>query len=251
MNMPEQVLDVSSSKTTTIDAFRSPFAPGGRLVRRTTVELVLDELRSRILSGAASPGSHLRQEALADELGVSRIPVREAIRFLSSEGLVDVLPHKGAFVSTLSKDDVREFFDLRQRLEPWLLHEATPKISDSKLERAQRIVEAMDTANAGDWGTLNWQLHELLYSAANRPAALSIVRGLHEKSERYFRFQVVNAPIRVQAHQEHLLLIDLCRHRQADQAQAVLERHIADAAEQILTIVDRLLDHVPSRHSKT
>ena len=210
-------------------------------MRKTTVELVLDELRSRILSGAFAPGSPLRQEALADELGVSRIPVREAIRLLSSEGLVDVLPHKGAFVSTISKDEVQEFFDLRQRLEPWLLHEAVPKISDAVLTRAEKIVEAMDTAVAEDWGSLNWQLHELLYSAADRPAALTIVRGLHEKSERYFRFQVVNAPIREQAHQEHLQLIDLCRHRQAEKAQLVLEQHIAEAAEQILTIVDRLI----------
>lgn len=220
---------------------------GSRLVRKTTVELVLDELRSRILSGAIAPGAPLRQEALAEELGVSRIPVREAIRLLSSEGLVDVLPHKGAFVSMLSKDEVREFFDLRQRLEPWLLHEAVPRISDGELARAQAIVQTMDTASADDWGRLNWQLHEALYTGAQRPAALAIVRALHEKSERYFRFQVVNAPIRDQAHQEHLQLIALCRHRQAGKAQALLEQHIAEAAEQILAIVDRLLEEPPPR----
>lgn len=220
---------------------------GSRLVRKTTVELVLDELRSRILSGAIAPGAPLRQEALAEELGVSRIPVREAIRLLSSEGLVDVLPHKGAFVSMLSKDEVREFFDLRQRLEPWLLHEAVPRISDGELARAQAIVQTMDTASADDWGRLNWQLHETLYTGAQRPAALAIVRALHEKSERYFRFQVVNAPIRDQAHREHLQLIELCRHRQAGKAQALLEQHIAEAAEQILAIVDRLLEEPPPR----
>lgn len=215
-------------------------------MRKTTVELVLDELRSRILSGSFSPGTPLRQEALADELGVSRIPVREAIRLLSSEGLVDIQPHKGAFVSMLSREEVQEFFDLRQRLEPWLLHQAVPKISDSELARAESLVELMDSSTAEDWGVLNWKLHELLYTAAARPAALSIVRGLHEKSERYFRFQVVNAPIREQAHQEHRQLIELCRHRQADKAQLVLEQHIAEAAEQILTIVDWLIDEVPS-----
>ncbi len=217
-------------------------SPAGRLVRKTTVELVLDALRSRILSGAIAPGAPMRQEALAEELGVSRIPVREAIRLLSSEGLVDVLPHKGAFVSMLSKDEVREFFDLRQRLEPWLLHEAVPRISDTELAHAQAIVQAMDTAGADAWGRLNWQLHETLYAGAQRPAALAIVRALHEKSERYFRFQVVNAPIRDQAHREHLQLIALCRHRQADKAQAALEQHIAEAAEQILAIVDRLIE---------
>lgn len=217
----------------------------GRLVRKTAVELVLEELRSRILSGELAPGSPLRQEALADELGVSRIPLREAIRLLSSEGLVDVLPHKGAYVSMLSRDEVQEFFDLRLRLEPWLFHEAAMKVSNEELDRAERLVERMDTVGAEEWGALNWELHELLYSAAGRPAAMSIVRGLHEKSERYFRFQVVNAPIRQQAHEEHRALIALCRHRQADKARTALEHHIADAAEQILAIVGRLLDEAP------
>ena len=217
-------------------------------MRKTTVELVLDELRSRILSGLVAPGSPLRQEALADALGVSRIPVREAIRLLSAEGLVDIQPHKGAFVSMLSKEEVQELFDLRQRLEPWLLYEAASKISDAELARAESLVSSMDSSAAAEWGALNWQLHELLYAAASRPTALAIVRSLHEKSERYFRFQVVNAPIREQAHIEHLQLIDLCKHRQADKAQILLEKHIADAAAQILMIVDRLLDDGPSSH---
>jgi DNA-binding GntR family transcriptional regulator len=215
------------------------------LVRKTAVELVTDELRQRILSGQMPSGSALRQEALADELGVSRIPLREAIRLLSSEGLVDFYPHRGAYVSMLSKDEVQEFFDLRLRLEPWLFHEAAMLISIAELDRAEGLVNKMDTAGAQEWGALNWELHELLYSAAGRPAAMNIVRALHEKSERYFRFQVVNAPIRQQAHEEHLALIELCRHRQADKAQAALERHIADAAKQILTIVERLLDEAP------
>ncbi len=216
--------------------------PTGRLVRKTAVELVVDELRARILSGALAPGSALRQEALADELGVSRIPLREAMRLLSSEGLVDLQPHRGSFVSMLSTDEVQELFDLRQRLEPWLIHEAAMRIQSEELDRAERIVAQMDTVGAEEWGRLNWQLHELLYVAAGRPAAMAIVRALHEKSERYFRFQVVNAPIRQQAHDEHLALVALCRARQADQAEQVLERHIADAAQQILAIVGRLLD---------
>ncbi|MRU32256.1 FCD domain-containing protein, partial [Xylella fastidiosa subsp. multiplex] len=80
-------------------------------------------------------------------------------------------------------------------------------------------------------GRLNWQLHELLYRAAQRPAALAMVRALHEKSERYFRFQIVNAPIRQQAHDEHAELIALGRQGQADKAEAALERHIAQAAD--------------------
>ena len=69
-----------------------------------------------------------------------------------------------------------------------------------------------------------------------------MIRALHEKSERYFRFQIVNAPIRQQAHDEHMALIALCREGRADDAGAALERHIEQAAAQILAIVDRLLE---------
>ncbi len=212
-----------------------------RIVRKTAVELVLDELRSRILSGVISPGTALRQEALAEELGVSRIPLREAIRMLSAEGLVDVLPHKGAYVSMLSLQEVQEFFELRLRLEPWLFHQAAGRTAADELDRAQSLVQQMDTVDAAQWGQLNWQFHEGLYQAAERPLALDIVRALHKKSERYFRFQVVIASIRQQAHKEHMQLLALCRKRQADRARDALTRHIADAAKQILAIVGRLL----------
>jgi len=219
------------------------------LVRKTAVELVVDELRSRIFSGDLAPGSVLRQEALAEELGVSRIPLREAMRFLSSEGLVDHVPHKGSYVTMLSRGEVREFFDLRMQLEPWLFHESAQRITRGELDNADRLVDAMNSAADEKWGLLNWELHELLYRAAERPAAMNIVRGLHQKSERYFRFQVVNANIRQQAHDEHRELISLCRHRQADKAEQALMTHIADAAEQILAIVSRLLKEAPAKKS--
>lgn len=214
----------------------------GRLVRKTAVELVVDELRDRILSGAIPPGSALRQELFAEELGVSRLPVREAIRQLSAEGLIDMIPHRGAYVSMLSRAEVQEFFDIRLRLEPWLLRLAVQQRNVQDLELASQVVAQMDTAEPEQWGRLNWQLHELLYRSAQRPAALAMVRALHEKSERYFRFQIVNAPIRQQAHDEHSALIALARHGQAEQAEVALERHIAEAADQILVIVDHLLD---------
>jgi len=226
-------------------------ARGEAVKRRTVVDLVVDALRTRILRGDLSPGTPLRQEALADELGVSRIPLREAIRHLGSEGLVDLLPHRGAFVTALSAAEVRELFELRLRLEPWLIHEAAGQISEVDLARAEQIAERMVRAPAVDWGTLNWQLHEVLYVPAQRPLAISIVRTLHEKSERYLRFQVVNAPIRSEAQAEHLRLIALCRERKLDAARAVLERHISDAAGQIVEIVGRLLDGPSDRPVKS
>ncbi|WP_034303190.1 GntR family transcriptional regulator [Herbaspirillum sp. RV1423] len=220
----------------------SPSNGDGRLVRKTAVELVVNELRSRILNGELAPGSQLRQEALAEELGVSRIPLREAFRLLSSEGLVEQKSHRSAMVSLLSSGEVEELFDIRLRLEPWLLYEAARKIPEAGLAEAERLVAEMDQTHPNNWGSLNWRLHEVLYSAADKPTALAMVKALHDKSERYFRFQIVNAPIRKQAHKEHMQLIEYCRGRKPKQASDALEAHIKGAAEQILAIVRTFMD---------
>ncbi|MDB5761599.1 MAG: GntR family transcriptional regulator [Herminiimonas sp.] len=213
-----------------------------RIVRKTAVELVVEKLRNRILNGKLAPGSQLRQESLAEELGVSRIPLREAFRLLSSEGLVELQPHRGAFVSLVSAEEVEELFELRQKIEPWLVEEAAAKISEDVLKQAARLVVEMDKVKPERWGFLNWQLHEILYSAAEKPTALAMVKTLHDKSERYFRFQIVNAPIRKQSRTEHLELIKACRERKGSVAREVMQHHIQDAAVQILAIVRQLMD---------
>jgi len=217
--------------------------PGGaRLVRATAVEMVAADLRQRILSGKLAPGSALRQEALAEELGVSRIPLREAIRLLSSEGLVNLQPHRGAYVAQLSVDEVQEFFELRVQLEPWLLRLAVPQLQPADLARAEALVNEMDSAPADAWSRLNWQLHETLYRPANRPFALNIVRTLHEKSERYLNFRVVSVPQRLQARQEHMELIRLSRAGQTEAAATAMKRHIGSSVMEVITVARDQID---------
>jgi DNA-binding GntR family transcriptional regulator len=207
-----------------------------RLVRSTVVDMVVDDLRRRILSGELAPGTPLRQEALAEELGVSRIPLREAIRLLSSEGLVDLQPHRGAFVVPVLIEDVKEFFELRGQLEPWLLRLAVPEQTEADLAQAEDLVAAMEDADAGAWSGLNWRLHAALYRAANRPFAMNLVRTLHEKSGRYLDGRIISAPQRIQARCEHLALIALCRRGDATAAALELERHIADTTSQVISL---------------
>lgn len=220
--------------TASLSAAKAP--AGKRLARSTAVEMVVGDLRERILSGQLAPGTPLRQEALAEELGVSRIPLREAIRLLSSEGLVDLQPHRGAYVVPLSSEEVREFFELRVQLEPWLLRLAVPHQTQADLHQAEVLVDAMDHAAASEWSRLNGHLHELLYLPAQRPLALHIVRMLHEKSARYLNQRTISVPQRIQARQEHLALIALCRSGDAEGAAVALERHIADTTSQIIAL---------------
>src|SRR5687767_1427855 len=95
------------------------------------------------MAGTIPEGQQLRQEALAADLGVSRIPVREALRQLEAEGFVSIASHRGAVVSKLSLDEIAELFELRIRLECWLLGLAIPQMRDGDLEQAKAALETM------------------------------------------------------------------------------------------------------------
>src|SRR3954470_16750413 len=101
----------------------------------TTPDLIAETLREEILRGVVAPGQALRQEELADRFGVSRLPVRDALLRLEAQGLVHVYPNRGAFVITLSADEVREIYEMRILLEGDLLERAVPKIGEDDWRR--------------------------------------------------------------------------------------------------------------------
>jgi DNA-binding GntR family transcriptional regulator len=214
-----------------------------KIVRPTTVELVTDAIRQRILSGELGPGEALRQEALADELGVSRVSIREAITRLAGEGLLTTVPHKGAYVAQLSIEEVQETFEIRVRLEPWLFSQAIPRITEAEIRKAERLVNEMGRADSSMWGQLNWRFHETLYLPARREITLQMLRVLHDRSDRYFRFQVMQVPIREQSHDEHMGLVRACETRDATLGAKLLEQHVETAAQQIMTVVEAVVAH--------
>jgi DNA-binding GntR family transcriptional regulator len=201
-----------------------------KIVRTTTVELVTTAIRQRILSGD-----------LADELGVSRVPIREAITRLTGEGLLTNVPHKGAYVAELSIEEVQETFEIRLRLEPWLFSQAIPHITEGEIARAENLVTEMDGAESGMWGQLNWRFHETLYVPAHRDITLQMLRVLHDRSDRYFRFQVKQVPIRQQSHDEHMAMVAACRKRDAKLGAKLLEQHVKIAAQQIVAVVEAIM----------
>src|SRR5690242_1059768 len=124
----------------------SPRPAGGPIERFTLAGATLQAIRERILSGAYAEGDPLRQDAIAAELGVSRIPVREALRQLEVEGLVTFSPHRGAVVSTLSLKQIRELFELRADIEGDLIVRAVPHMSEEDDDRAEEILDAYEVA---------------------------------------------------------------------------------------------------------
>tara|TARA_B110000467_G_C18220301_1_gene422619 strand:- start:36 stop:704 length:669 start_codon:yes stop_codon:yes gene_type:complete len=208
------------------------------IVYKTRTQLVVETLREKILSGEIKAGQPLRQAALAEELNVSRIPVREALLQLEAEGLVSFEPHKGATATELNADQVNELFDLRAMLECDLLATSLPLLTEDKLAQATEILSKLDKAlgkenAANTWSELNSSYHNCLYSAANRPQTQDLVNTLNKNADRYIRMHLLWAGGISKAGPEHNQLLAYCKAGDVENAVAILKQHILSSRDEI------------------
>jgi DNA-binding GntR family transcriptional regulator len=212
-----------------------------RLQRQTVGSMTLDAIRDGILHGHYAEGEPLRQDALADELGVSRIPIREALRQLETEGLVTFNPHRGAIVSSLSLDEIEEVFDLRASIEPDLLRRAIPRLTTHQLDQADEVLDryavALRTGDVAKWGVLNWQFHASLYAPAARPVTMNIVQRLHQQSDRYLRMQLALTHGETRASEEHRAIAAAARAHDTKRACQLVRDHIAGAGRSLVAFL--------------
>jgi DNA-binding GntR family transcriptional regulator len=217
-----------------------------RVQRQTVASMTLDAIRDGILHGSYAAGEPLRQDALADELGVSRIPIREALRQLEAEGLVTFSPHRGAIVSSLSLAEIEEVFDLRATIEPDLLRRALPHLTAFQLDQADDVLDsyahALQTGDVSKWGELNWQFHATLYAPAERPITMGIVQRLHQQSDRYLRMQLALTHGETRANDEHRAIAAAARAKDVKRACALVRDHIAGAGRSLIAFLRRQLD---------
>ncbi|SAK48372.1 GntR family transcriptional regulator [Caballeronia pedi] len=220
-----------------------PKAPASTKLRPVTVaEAAAEEVRRKIMSGEYPEGFQLKQDALAADMGVSRIPIREALVQLEGEGLVRIVPHKGAVVSELSISEIAELFELRGLLEPRLLRMSVPRLTqadfaelDSIIAEYRRELEAQHLAR---WGELNTRLHDLLLSKAEQPRTMAIVDSLLQQTDRYTRLQLsLSAESIKQAEDEHQEMVRLCKAGDVRGASALLKRHIDHACEELKAFI--------------
>src|SRR5690349_17251291 len=209
--------------------------------RQTIASMTITAPRARILRGDYPDGEPLRQDAIADELGVSRIPVREALRQLEAEGLVTFSPHRGAVVSTLSLEEIEELFELRAEIECEVLRRAIPNTGSDQLARATDVVDEFDAALAAGeserWGPLNWRFHSALYAPARRNLTMGVLQKLHQHSDRYFRMHVVLAGGGITASQEHRAIAAAVRRGDAKAATQLMQSHILGAGQSLLALL--------------
>jgi DNA-binding GntR family transcriptional regulator len=184
---------------------------------RTAHTYAYEALRARILSGDLAPGAALVQAALAQDLGVSLTPVREALRDLATEGLITFSPHRGATVKQLDLHDALEIYRIRLQLEPDAVEMAVPAATPDVLDQAERLIDEMAGSDGARWIELNLEFHSVLLAPANSPRLVGILRSLQEAATLY---------VGVTPDAEHRKILDAYRRGDATGAAAAVAEHI-------------------------
>lgn len=200
---------------------------------------VLADLRAAILSGNLAPGAPLRQDRLAASLGISKIPVREALLRLVAEGLVSVEANRGFTVAQLEAGEAEEVLDIRAVLECRAILLAVPLMCDAAITEASAILdEAESTSSIDRWGELNWAFHAALYRSADRPKLAQLIRQTSNQTERYIRVLISNSDYRSIAEREHRTILAACALRNGEAASALLGQHIRQTGDLIARFLE-------------
>lgn len=189
-----------------------------------TADQIADELRGQIEGGVLAPGAALNQVTIAARFGLSRIPVREALRRLEAEGYVTYRPNKGAVISELPPSEVLEILEIRQCLELRLMELAAQQFADEDAVRAARALREMNRARSGSEVIgAHGRFHEELFEAAHRPKMAALVGEWRFALHRASRENVMRKRLYIEATRDvHARLLDACTHNDAGAARAAV-----------------------------
>lgn len=217
-------------------------------------EVVCETLRDAIRKGVLAPGERLMEIQLAEELGVSRTPVREAIRKLELEGYVIMMPRRGTYVANLSIRDVNEVFEIRTTLDSLACGLAAERITDEELEHLQRLLVAIggyiEDNDMDKIVETDMEFHDLLYQASRNSRLIGIIFNLCEQLTR-FRSTSMSYPGRLQAtHEEHCRIVEAIAQGNVQEAQAAAEHHMEQAEHTLLASMEALKNKQKEKKDK-
>ncbi|MDA8235801.1 MAG: GntR family transcriptional regulator [Clostridia bacterium] len=201
-------------------------------------EIVFESLREAIINGNLKPGERMMEIQLAEEMGVSRTPVREAIRKLELEGFVVMVPRKGAYVAGISIKDIADVFEIRAALESLAAGLAAERITEEELESLERsLVKVAEATEANDLESIinmDTDFHEILYKASRNERLVQIISNLREQIQR-FRTASLAHPGRMKfALDEHKQIVEAISQRDVEGARNLAREHIENAENSML-----------------
>jgi DNA-binding GntR family transcriptional regulator len=207
--------------------------------KESLVESISRDLREQILTGKLAPGKRISQLSIAEHYGVSRMPVREALRALSSAGLVVMESARGARVAPLDGTDLREVYLMRERLEPMAVALAVPRVSETDIAQAADLLKEMESLGAGDseWLRLDRQFHTMWYAHTAMPRLTRTIEQLWDVAQRYRAIFSMTPGAGSISDLEHWLMLEAIRRRSPADAEALLEVHLRHVRSTLETSV--------------
>ena len=205
----------------------------------STPEYIAGALRNAILQGRYKANQPLRQDQIAEELGVSKVPVREALVQLKAEGLVTFMSNRGAVVTGLSAREVDEIFTMRIALETKALERAIANLRPVDFIRAKGVLEIIEEEeDRTQWSELNWEFHATLYQAAQMPRLLSTIHMLHNNVARYLIIYLDRLSAQDISQKEHWTIFNACRESDIDTANKQLTIHLRQASARLMAFLN-------------
>jgi DNA-binding GntR family transcriptional regulator len=206
-------------------------------------ELVLDSLREAIINGDLKPRERLMEIQLAEELGVSRTPIREALRKLELEGFIVMVPRKGAYVSDISLKDITEVFEIRAALEGLSAALAAERITEEEIETMEKLLaEKYDAIKQNDMKRLievDTRFHDGIYNASRNVKLWAIINNLREQIQR-FRTASLSYPGRMQQSlSEHRSIVEAIESRDINLSRQVAQEHIENAESSLIAAIKK------------
>lgn len=207
---------------------------------------VFDKIRSDILKGRYQKGDELVECTIGKEMGVSRTPVREAIRQLELEGLVQLIPNKGAFVTGISASDVRDIYLIRSRLEGLAARMAAEHISSEQLAEMEETIVLSDyhvkKEHFEQVCEMDGKFHKLLYAASGSRILEHTLTDFHQYVQRVRMASITNRMRMHKSNSEHEKILEAIRNKDGDQAEKVAAEHISNTVENLKQYdLDRIL----------
>lgn len=198
---------------------------------------VFNQIRENILSGKYKQNEELKELTIGKEIGVSRTPVREALRQLELEGLVKIIPNKGAFVTGITANDVKDIYMIRSRLEGLCARWAAKNITKEELEKLEEILYLSnfhaEKEHYDQVFELDSQFHEILYKASNSKMMDHVLSGFHHYVKRVRKTTISIKGRAIKSNKEHEQLLEALKKRDPDQAEQLATIHIINTIESI------------------
>jgi DNA-binding GntR family transcriptional regulator len=193
----------------------------------TISEAVTATLREAIAEGLLPENEFLRQDDLAAGLKISRTPIRQVLQRLEAEGLLKILPNRGAIILPLRAEDVQEVYEMRLALEPLALRLSIAALTKADLDASARLLDrAEGPCTVREWALLNRDFHLAVYARCERPRLLRAIEQLYASLSRQIRVESDVLQRRAQSETEHRRILEACRRGNALVAVAELQAHI-------------------------